>query len=121
MEIQLWAPPGRSAYEVADKANEWIAKHPDMPPFARFLQDYVSSVWPCLWHGTIPYTVLLTDDCVKPCAHENQTFDRCAICHNDLCTALETLACAHTFHTMCIQQWIRKNPTCPICRASVQG
>lgn len=30
--------------------DEWTAKHPNMPPYERFLQDYISSHWPILWH-----------------------------------------------------------------------
>ena len=45
MEIKLWAPPGRSTYEVANKANEWIGKHPNKPPFTRFLQEGFTRVF----------------------------------------------------------------------------
>lgn len=33
----------------------------------------------------------------------------------------KTLRCsgAHTFHMKCIWKWIRKSPTCPICREQV--
>ena len=119
MEIQLWAPPQLSSSDIALKANEWIQKHPDMPPFTRFLQDYVSSAWPCMWQAKIPYTVRIVGDCVIPIDTENTKDDICAICYNDLGNGTEKLRCNHTFHTMCIHQWLRKNNTCPLCRSSI--
>lgn len=121
MAFELWAPPQLSSHDVATKANEWIQKHPDKPPFVRFLQDYVSSAWPCLWHGKIPYTVSFVDDCVVGISKTNADGEICAICHNDLGAGTEKLQCGHTFHTMCIQQWLRRAVTCPVCRASVHG
>ena len=31
------------------------------------------------------------------------------------------LACAHAFHEECIEQWLAKNDTCPLCRATVDN
>ncbi|CAG7884957.1 unnamed protein product [Brassica rapa] len=48
---------------------------------------------------------------------ENET---CIVCfgnynqHNNLCT----LTCGHSFHFPCIDQWLRRNISCPICRES---
>ena len=43
----------------------------------------------------------------------------CVICWED-CNAKDerTLNCKHVFHKVCIDPWLRKNPTCPTCRAS---
>ncbi|CDY28910.1 BnaA02g25660D [Brassica napus] len=44
----------------------------------------------------------------------------CIVCfgnynqHNYLCT----LTCGHSFHFACIDQWLRRNISCPICRES---
>ncbi|CAA0820011.1 RING-H2 finger protein ATL56 [Striga hermonthica] len=46
----------------------------------------------------------------------------CAICLDsfrvgDLCRNVP--ACKHLFHSKCVDRWIRKNPTCPVCRTRV--
>jgi len=33
--------------------------------------------------------------------------------------AVHQLACKHTFHRKCIRSWIRRHPTCPLCRSHV--
>ena len=32
-----------------------------------------------------------------------------------------TVLCRHTFHSECIQQWLRPDSKCPVCRASLNG
>ncbi|KAL3623859.1 hypothetical protein CASFOL_032675 [Castilleja foliolosa] len=46
----------------------------------------------------------------------------CAICldsfrEGDLCWRIPV--CKHLFHADCVDRWIRKNPTCPVCRSRV--
>lgn len=46
----------------------------------------------------------------------------CLICHenigaNQFYRTLPT--CEHTYHKKCIDQWIFKNPTCPMCRRNI--
>ncbi|CAN6373850.1 unnamed protein product [Urochloa humidicola] len=48
--------------------------------------------------------------------------DWCAICvapyeSGEACTVLP--GCTHTFHKPCVGSWLRKNNTCPLCRATV--
>ena len=43
----------------------------------------------------------------------------CAICLEDLSTeAIVTLGCSHRFHGTCLSTWFRRNPACPVCRAT---
>ena len=44
--------------------------------------------------------------------------EKCAICHEG--RDLMALECEHEFHRACIEQWVRRNPTCPICRKPVR-
>ena len=45
----------------------------------------------------------------------------CAICLGDLSWEKKYLSnCRHVFHYDCISTWIKKNPTCPICRTLVK-
>ncbi len=41
---------------------------------------------------------------------------QCVICLENINGNKKTLQCGHTFHTKCIQKWLKKNKTCPICR-----
>lgn len=46
----------------------------------------------------------------------------CAIClegfeEGDLCC--EVPACGHLFHGSCLDKWIGKNPSCPVCRSRI--
>ncbi|KAK6127021.1 hypothetical protein DH2020_039237 [Rehmannia glutinosa] len=46
----------------------------------------------------------------------------CAICldsfrEGDLCRDIPI--CKHLFHAKCVDRWIRKKPTCPVCRIRV--
>ena len=43
----------------------------------------------------------------------------CAICLANLSTeATVTLDCRHCFHGTCLSTWFRRNPACPVCRAT---
>ena len=45
------------------------------------------------------------------------TKEQCVICQ-DLCVGrCRTLPCNHTFHYACIEKWLQRNETCPLCRA----
>ena len=55
-------------------------------------------------------------------ADEN-AFDQeaCCICLSDYDTGDEVrvLACDHSYHTECIDQWLERNNTCPLCSRSI--
>ena len=56
-----------------------------------------------------------------------QNMDTCAICIEqiNLNEKIVTLLCGHTFHTKCLQQWVKKqtsqynNPSCPLDRTVI--
>ncbi|XP_061403496.1 E3 ubiquitin-protein ligase RNFT1-like isoform X2 [Lethenteron reissneri] len=43
----------------------------------------------------------------------------CVVCLSDIETrqSLRVLPCSHEFHATCVDEWLKINPTCPICRA----
>jgi RING-H2 zinc finger domain len=43
----------------------------------------------------------------------------CSICQSDIAAVGVELECAHKFHAECLQQWVAKANTCPLCRAPV--
>lgn len=123
-QLSVWAPPDVCSDSLCSKVNEWMAQNPSKPPYERFIQDYVSSQWPVMWHLRIEYKVLIdkSERFVWP-EVSNDVGDTpnelCAICHNSLGGAVEHLACRHVFHSMCIHTWLRRADTCPMCRAVV--
>ncbi|KAL9642848.1 hypothetical protein ABK040_015819 [Willaertia magna] len=64
-------------------------------------------------------TNCLDTDFPKP-KEINQDNDICAICHelNDV-EHSRVLECNHTYHLLCINQWMRSSFTCPFCRRDV--
>lgn len=49
--------------------------------------------------------------------------DKCAICmaHYEVGEEVKTLTCTHIFHTECIDQWLKLNRTCPVCKQSIRA
>ncbi|OQS02139.1 WD domain-containing protein [Thraustotheca clavata] len=39
----------------------------------------------------------------------------CLLGFNETCAYVE-LPCSHVFHRVCVEQWVCKSPTCPVCR-----
>jgi len=46
----------------------------------------------------------------------NIDHDVCSICLCDINLIYTTTGCNHIFHTECINNWIKDNETCPVCR-----
>ncbi len=119
--VSVWAPPA-ACPNVCAKVNEWMRDNPLKPPYARFIQDYISSQWPVMWHLKVEYKVRIDKRerlAVREDAGSVAPSGMCAICHNDLGGAVEQLHCRHVFHSMCIHTWLRRANTCPMCRAVV--
>ena len=45
----------------------------------------------------------------------------CVICFDELCNNKPrwSLPCAHTFHTVCINKWLKVKKECPVCKLKV--
>ena len=60
--------------------------------------------------------------CAEP-AYWNGYDGKCAICLSAFIpsdTAVEVANCQHRFHGSCIQEWLSRKPTCPVCRGTAQ-
>lgn len=121
--VSLWAPPNVGCESLCDNVNEWMRLNPSKYPYERFIQDFVSSRWPMMWHLKTEHAVWINVE-ERVALHDADapgviSSPVCAICHNVLGGAVERLACNHVFHTMCIHTWLRRADTCPMCRAVV--
>jgi hypothetical protein len=59
-------------------------------------------------------------------ATKRRSENQCCICHDALdylplrfTSTVETIRCAHRFHSTCLRQWTQKTLSCPICRADL--
>lgn len=45
----------------------------------------------------------------------------CSICKDDFAASQEIikLDCRHSYHAGCLESWLQRNSTCPMCRQSV--
>ena len=129
-ELSVWAPPDVSIHSLHSKVNEWMRLNPTKPPYERFIQDYISSQWPIMWHLKTEHKVTINKDeryaIAETTAAETTAAGQvsmesevCAICHNELGMDAFALSCRHAYHTMCIHTWLRRSQTCPMCRAPV--
>ncbi|KAL1206482.1 RING-H2 finger protein ATL70 [Cardamine amara subsp. amara] len=62
------------------------------------------------------------DTCLVP-ARNVKAMDCCPICLTELSSAVSRmeLQCTHVFHRDCVVTWLKKNPSCPICRTKALG
>ncbi|GFP89558.1 putative RING-H2 finger protein atl71, partial [Phtheirospermum japonicum] len=54
-------------------------------------------------------------------SHKDSTAACCSICLADYksCNMHSVLPeCGHLFHLKCVDPWLRRHPTCPVCRTS---
>lgn len=124
-QVCVWAPPDICGESLCNNVNEWMRLNPTKHPYECFIQDFVSSRWPMMWHLKTKHKVWINvedrvatyESDAENSAHNSSTV--CAICHNVLGGAIEKLECQHAFHSMCIHTWLRRADTCPMCRAVV--
>lgn len=60
------------------------------------------------------------DAIAPPTAVGDVAVDDCAICqcgYDDVDTLIRTLPCGHAFHAGCLEEWMFRQSTCPMCRA----
>lgn len=57
--------------------------------------------------------------CLNNSCSNNSCSNNCSICLTNMDDNLHVLTCKHTFHKECINNWIKKSTTCPICRSII--
>lgn len=56
----------------------------------------------------------------RPKARKEQTLGQCAICMEDIRAGNVFLGdCGHSFHSHCIEEWLKKQNTCPLDRKQI--
>ena len=52
----------------------------------------------------------------------NPNLEECPICYGTMLypRLTKTIRCGHKFHRKCIEQWNATNPSCPLCRTSIE-
>ena len=64
----------------------------------------------------------IPDETHTSAQESGSTDDVCAVCYdnnNQPGTKLSVLPCGHRFHSSCVKTWLRRNNSCPHCRAPV--
>ena len=78
-----------------------------------------TAVWAFQQHRLAPVRQV-TQPAVRPLATLHSTGKECPICYDMIYQHdMSTLPCTHLFHGSCVQQWLRQNPSCPVCRTHV--
>ena len=59
---------------------------------------------------------------LTPPVEGDEDLDKCTVCLTEFEIAedVRRLPCMHLFHTSCVDQWLRTNKRCPICRVDIE-
>lgn len=68
------------------------------------------------------FNALQTREWTESLKNKNQTYESCPICYIDYEEGheMKELSCNHAYHTGCLQSWVKKNATCPICKKEIR-
>nr|BAJ86692.1 predicted protein [Hordeum vulgare subsp. vulgare] len=67
--------------------------------------------------GRLPLFTLASSLAALPRSSRDCAVCQCVFCGDDELRLLP--ACRHAFHSGCVDPWLRANPSCPLCRASI--
>lgn len=67
--------------------------------------------------GRLPLFTLASSLAALPRSSRDCAVCQCVFCSDDELRLLP--ACRHAFHSSCVDPWLRANPSCPLCRASI--
>jgi hypothetical protein len=60
-----------------------------------------------------------TVSAVQPIAVIIDNETECCICLEKNDKLWITTRCTHSFHATCVAEWMRRNPSCPVCRTNI--
>lgn len=49
---------------------------------------------------------------------QSQECPECPICYEPIKNDIKTLCCQHVFHVTCVNKWLDRHTTCPMCRTN---
>ena len=54
--------------------------------------------------------------------HKKNFIDSCTICQSEFIHGenLKILNCQHFYHNNCVEEWLKSNKSCPICKEDVK-
>tara|TARA_B100000925_G_scaffold238994_1_gene188031 strand:+ start:4921 stop:5304 length:384 start_codon:yes stop_codon:yes gene_type:complete len=123
--MEVWIPVNIKPQKVHSDIQEWLDKY-SYHAYKSIIQDRINSTYPGLSIPKALYILNLDNRVIVGIVPHEQTLGlpmmqavKCPICHEEDTVIRQTLACNHTFHHHCIQQWFRVNNTCPLCRMHI--
>ncbi|XP_033326801.1 uncharacterized protein LOC117220694 isoform X1 [Megalopta genalis] len=118
-EPRLW--PTRFE-EGLSALSPWISS---VPP-SQSLEDYIrhlghtnfGATQESIERNTFPHKYKR----VKKVENGESALEKCTICLSEFedCECVRRLPCMHLFHIDCVDQWLRTNKRCPICRVDIE-
>jgi hypothetical protein len=58
---------------------------------------------------------------ILPSTYNNNYFQSCPICFDNLGSSVTVMPCAHVFHRQCIIQWLNNTDSCPLCKFKIHS
>lgn len=120
--MEVWIPVNIKPQQVHLDLQNWLDKY-SYHAYKSIIQDRINSTYPGISIPKALYILQLDDRVITNIKPHEQTkllkTVKCPICHEEDNNIRQTLACNHTFHYHCIQQWFQRNNTCPLCRMHI--
>lgn len=118
--MDLWVPSTVDPSRVESQLQHWLDESHSFA-YRNIIQDRINSTYPRFGDHKTLYIVFVSDERrVTLVSTENpKPVETCPICYETDSVVRQTLPCGHTFHLHCVEQWLRKNNTCPMCRCKI--